>query len=224
MVGRISADREEFLDSDGALRAGGLRGLLRETVAALRGHDLALYAAGVTFYAAVALVPSLLVALWGLTLLLGDPRVTQYAERLAGALPTALDAPAGAEALLDAATRLAPTTALIALVPASMYGEGLRRAFARLVPGGEGVGDSGPGASWRGRLRLLPLFAVTPLLVLLVLGVTPLLDELFSSGGAGRTLLGVYLAFLADWLAVSVPLTYVYRVVGPATPSWRAAA
>src|SRR4029079_7086763 len=38
--------------------------LLGETVRALRGRDIALHAAAVTFYAGIALVPSVLVAVW----------------------------------------------------------------------------------------------------------------------------------------------------------------
>ncbi|MDP9434495.1 MAG: hypothetical protein M3P93_04600, partial [Actinomycetota bacterium] len=44
----------------------GLRALVRDVTRSTRGHDLALYAAGVTFYAAIGFVPLLLLYLAGL--------------------------------------------------------------------------------------------------------------------------------------------------------------
>lgn len=194
-----------------------LRALARDTSRGLRGHDLALYSAGVTFYGGIALVPSLLVAVWVASLVIGDAAVATYAERLAESLPERLGAPDVARNLIRAGSSLSPVTALLAVVPASMYGDGLRRAFARLAD------YSYPVGSWRGRLRVLPLLAVAPLLMLALLLATPVLASLFGSGQVQRTALGVYIAFLSGWVVLSLPLAYVYKVVGPASPSWRSA-
>jgi membrane protein len=98
---------------------------------------------------------------------------------------------------------------MLAVVPATFYGEGLRRTFAALA----GHRETLPG--WRGRLRVLPLFLLGPVLLLGVLVVTPWLARLFGSDATGATLLGIYVAFLVDWLALWAVLAYVYRVVGP---------
>lgn len=115
----------------------------------------------------------------------------------------------------DAALGLTAAAALVAAVPATLYGEGLRRAFVLL----SGLPDERTG--WRGRLRVLPLFAVAPLLTLAVLLLTPTLAELFS-GGPGAGAVGVYLALTVDWLVLWVVLAYVYAAVGPRCPAWPA--
>ncbi len=53
---------------------------------ALRGHDIPLYAAGLSFYSAVALVP-LLLALGVAALVLGDATVVRLGDHLADAVP-----------------------------------------------------------------------------------------------------------------------------------------
>ena len=65
---------------------------MRDTVRGLRGHDLPLHAAG------VAVVPALLVAIWGVSLVLGEVQVRTYGHELA-ALPAALGAPLVARGL-----------------------------------------------------------------------------------------------------------------------------
>ena len=79
-------------------RGAALRALVRDTVRGLRGHDLPLHAAGATFYAGVAVVPALLVAIWGVSLVLGEVQVRTYGHELA-ALPAALGAPLVARGL-----------------------------------------------------------------------------------------------------------------------------
>jgi len=83
-----------------------LGGLARDTVRGLRGHDLALYAAGVTFYAGIALVPAVLVTVWLTGQLVGQARVAALSRSLADALPSALGAPQVAETAVSAGLRL----------------------------------------------------------------------------------------------------------------------
>src|SRR5215207_4157896 len=192
-------------------------GLLRDTVRALRGHDLALYAAGVTFYAGIALVPTVLVAIWMTGRLVGAERVADLGASLARALPDQVGAPQAVVAVVDAGLRLPVAVALAVLLPASFYGEGLRRAFVSLTDARDTL------IGWRGRLLVLPLFVAAPVLLLAVLLITPALARLFAAGGAS-VLLGIVLAFLTDWVVVSLVLAWVYRVVGPIRPSWLAAA
>jgi membrane protein len=189
--------------------------LLRDTMRSLKGHDLALHSAGVTFYAGIALVPSVLVAVWLSAQLVGDDRMVSLGRSLADALPDELGAPHVAQATIAAGLRLPVAVALAVLIPATFYGEGLRRAFVSLAD----VKDTLIG--WRGRIAVLPLFLAAPVLLLAVLLVTPTLARLFSDGGAS-VLLAIVLAFLTDWVVLSLTLTWVYRVVSPTRPGWLA--
>jgi len=194
-----------------------VREVTRDALRRSRHHDLALYAAGLTFYGAIALVPATLVALRLAGAVVGPDRVTGLGGRVAAALPDALGAPPVVTRLVDAGATLGLVTLLAALVPSTLYGEGLRRAFVRLV------GNDETYVGWRGRLGVLPLLVVTPLMALAVLESAPLFARLVADG-AGSTALAVYLALVLDWLLLAIPLTYVYRVLSPSRPSWSAAA
>jgi membrane protein len=180
-------------------------------VRSLRGHDLALYAAGVTFYAGIALVPTVLVALWLTAAVLGDARLAALGDSLAVALPDTLGAPSVVHAAVRAALALPAPVVVAALIPATFYGEGLRRAFVSLTATADRL------IGWRGRALLLPLFAAAPVLLLPVLLITPTLVRVFGAGG-WSAVLGVVLAFLADWIVLWAVLAWVYGVVGPRHP------
>jgi NADPH2:quinone reductase len=98
--------------------------------------------------------------------------------------------------------------ALVVLFPASLYGEGLRRAFLQL----SGVPDRLTG--WRGRAGLLGVAAVAPFLVLVVLVAAPLVGPLYARGG-WSLVLGVVIAFHVVWVTVSSALVALFRFVAP---------
>lgn len=183
----------------------------------LRGHDLPLYAGGVTFYAAISVVPLLAVAVWLLSLVVGRERVAGLAESMAAALPSALGAARVVDEVVTLGLGLGAVGAFVALLPATVYGEGLRRAYAALS-GAQAARFAG----WRGRLAVLPVLVAAPVLLLAVLAVTPTLNRLFGEGLLG-TAVGVYLALNIDWVVISLPLAWSYRVVAPSPPSWRSA-
>ena len=194
-----------------------LGGLLRDTVRSLRGHDVALYAAGVTFYAGIALVPTRagggLAGRAGWSARSGS---SSWAGRWPRRCPTRSAHPGSRRRRWQAGLRLPVLVALAVLLPASFYGEGLRRAFVSLTDADDTL------IGWRGRLLVLPLFAAAPVLLLAVLLVTPTVARLFGEGGAS-VLLGIVLSFLTDWVVVSLSLTWVYRVVSPpGRAGWRA--
>jgi membrane protein len=193
----------------------GLRRVLRAAFAPLRGRDLSLHAAAITFYGAIAIVPVSLLALWLTGLVAGADRVRRLTAHATETLPASIGADRAAAALVDAGVTLTPWLALAAVLPASFYGEGLRRAF---------VSVAGPGAErligWRGRLALLPLLAPAPALVLATLASLPYTTSLVRRGGWALAL-GVVLSFLAVWLVLTPVLIWVYRVVGPGRPDWR---
>lgn len=191
---------------------------MHDVLRGTRGHDVALYAAGVTFYAAVGAVPLLLIALFLAGLAVGQDTVLVLAEELAALLPMNLGAQGAARSLARAGSELQPLAALAALVPASLYGEGLVRAFDRLSVRGE-CGRR----SLRGRLGSLVLVAVSPVLLLAGLAATSGLTRLLGTG-TGPRLLGVYLAFLVGWLSISLLLALAYRALAPERPGRRALA
>ena len=81
-----------------------VRGLLRTIRHRLHGRDTALIAAGLTFYAGIAVVPALVLAL-GLTSWLTSPQtVTDLTGRLAEVLPGQLGAPDALDRLAEAGT------------------------------------------------------------------------------------------------------------------------
>jgi membrane protein len=194
----------------------GLAGLVRDVARSTRGHDLALYAAGVTFYAAIGVVPLLLLALYLSGLLVGADTVRHLSDVLAARLPSNLGARAAAQSLAATGSDLRMGAAVAALVPATLYGEGLVRAFDRLSV----RGDRGR-RSLRGRLGSLVLVAVSPVLLLVGLATTSGFTRALGDG-TGPRLLGIYLAFLVGWLTVSVLLLFAYRGLAPERPGRRA--
>ena len=195
-------------------------GNLQRRVAApfrpLRGRDLALHAAAVTFYAGIAVVPVALLGVWVTGLVAGADRVRRLTAYTIAALPDAIGVPRALSALIDAGLHLTPLLALASLLPATLYGEGLRRAFVSLNDPGE------PLVGWRGRLLWLPLLAATPALLLAMFLALPVTSGLWVRGG-WYAVAGVVLSFLAAWLLLTPVVIWVYRYVAPGRPEWLAA-
>ncbi|SFK40781.1 YihY/virulence factor BrkB family protein [Geodermatophilus ruber] len=188
-------------------------GLLTAVRARLRGRDLALVAAGLTFYAGIAVVPLLLVA-FALTALLTSPdTVRELSARLGDLLPPELGAPGALRALTAAGVALDPLEFALALLPLSLYGEGLRRALLRFVPRRDTL------TGWRGRLLGLPLVLITPLLLYPLLLAASAMADLTERGVPLGSLAVGYYAVLA---ALTVPLLWGFGVVGPGHLRWPA--
>jgi membrane protein len=196
--------------------AAATRAVLGETRNRLRGHDLALISAGLTFYSGIAIVPSLLLAIRLSALISSPETIASLGERIADVLPEPLGAPDAVRRLVEAGLQLTWLGALIAVFPASFYGEGLRRAFLRFVDHDDTF------VGWRGRLLVLPLLVVIPVLLYLLLLVSPTLSRLSSQGGAAATVAGVVVGFLSVWVVLAVPIAWTFRVVAPGRPSWTA--
>ena len=193
-----------------------VRRVARAAFGPVRGRDLSLHAAAITFYGAIAVVPVALLAIWLTGLVAGAARVRRLTGDAIGTLPDAIGADRAVASLFDAGLHLTPGFALAALLPASLYGEGLHRAFVSVAEP-PGTGESLIG--WRGRLLLLPLLAPAPVLLLSILLTLPPTTRLVDRGGWGAAL-GVVLSFLAVWLVLSPVLLWVFRVVGPGRPDW----
>lgn len=205
------------------------RRLIGGVVDALRGRDLALHAAATTFYGGIAVVPVSLLTLRLAAAIVGVHRLAATAGRVAAAFPAELGANVAAGRLVAAGAHLTAGQVVAALLPATLYGEGLRRSLVSLV-GGREVGreaDRSAGREarreraigWRGRLLVLPLLAAGPGLLLALLLVLPWAAALLFRGGLLRVG-AVVVSFLVVWLALSPVVIWVYRIVGPARPRW----
>ena len=103
---------------------------------------------------------------------------------------------------------MTPLQTAIVLFPASLYGEGLRRAFLQLSPERP---DKFTG--WLGRLTLLPIVAIAPVLVLALLAAGPVVAPLYVAGGSSLVL-GVVIAFHVTFVLLWIALLLIYRLVG----------
>ena len=181
-----------------------IRDLLRASAERLRGRDVALIAAGLTFYAGIAVVPLLLVALSLTTLVSSPGTVRELGDRLGELLPSELGAPAAVRTLVDAGVSMDLLEFVLALLPLSFYGEGLRRALLRFTT----VQDTLTG--WRGRLLAMPLVAAFPALTYPLLLAAGAMAELEERGNdVGSFFVGYYSVLFA----LTVPLLWGYGVV-----------
>ncbi|MGC4805373.1 YhjD/YihY/BrkB family envelope integrity protein [Micromonospora sp. DT233] len=195
------------------------RRITRAAFRPIRSRDLSLHAAAITFYGAIAVVPVALLAIWLTGLLAGGDRVRRLTSYAVETLPTEIGAHRAMAALIEAGLGLTPVLALASLLPASLYGEGLRRAFVSVAAPHE---EGGSLVGWRGRLLLLPLLAPAPALLLSILLALPYTTRLVREGGWSGVF-GVVLSFLGVWLVLTPVLFWVFRVVGPAAPDWLSA-
>jgi membrane protein len=183
----------------------------------LAGRDLTVAAAELTYFGGIAVVPWLLLACWA-SGWGGSPDAAE--ARLAGLValvPPDMGARPVAASLIHAGTHLGVVGAIAALLPATFYGEGVRRGCLSLAP----TADRFTG--WRARASLLPvLVVVVPTAWVGARGAAPLADLAARDGfgpHAGRVVLG----FTITWLALALPLAWVFRHVAPRRVGWPAA-
>jgi membrane protein len=182
----------------------------------LRGRDLALIAAGLTFYAGISVVPLLLLALALTSLLAGADWVRGKLDLLGGVLPDQLGAPDALARLAEAGTTMTLLGGVLALLPMTFYGEGLRRALLRFTD------ERDTYTGWRGRLAVVPLLLVSPFLLYPVLLVVPVLADLQATAGFGARVGGVALGFYSVLFALVGPLVWGFRFVAAGMLRWGA--
>jgi membrane protein len=186
-------------------RVGKLASGVRKT---FPGSDLALWAAGATYFGVIGLVPLALASLWAVGAIAGHDTVTTAMAAAIGGLPGGHGTPEALRTLTSVALSMSWKQALVVLFPASLYGEGLRRAFLQMSAAPDTL------TGWRGRAGLLGVAAVAPFLVLAVLVSAPYVGPLFSRGG-WSLVWGVVVAFHVVWLTVSTALVGVFGLIGP---------
>lgn len=184
----------------------------------LRGRDLALIGAGLTFYAGIAVVPLLLVAVRLTGLVVGAEEVERLTGRLTEVLPAELGARGVVRDLVDAGLGMDLLGFVLALLPLSLYGEGLRRSLLRFGGGHDTL------TGWRGRLLGLPLVVVTPLLLLPLLLAAEGMADLGAQGGAGAVIGRFALGYYSVLFVLTVPLAWGFGVVAAGRMRWPALA
>ncbi|MBT0769547.1 YihY/virulence factor BrkB family protein [Kineosporia sp. J2-2] len=193
---------------------------VRDTRAGLAGTDTALLSAGATLYGALAAVPTLLVAVALAGVLFGRERIAGLGGSLAVAIPDQQGAGSWVRALFSSGLSLSPLSVLFAVFMASAYGRGLSRALVRLVPTPH---RAAPPPSLKARLLTLPLLGLAPLMLLALLVITPTVENLETENGLPGVVAASYLGLNLVWVILWAPLAWMFRVVAPGRPDWRAA-
>ena len=156
---------------------------------------------------------------FALTARLTSPeRVAELGDSLAQLLPAELGAPDAVSRLVEAGIELTPLGGLLALLPMTLYGEGLRRALLRFSTRREGM------TGWRGRLAALPVLLMTPVLLYPLLLTVPVMADLAETGGLGANLGRIAVGFYAMLAALTIPLAWGFQVVGAGRVRWSALA
>jgi membrane protein len=122
--------------------------------------------------------------------------------------------------VLDAGLTLSPVGVVLAVVMGSAYGDGLRRALVRFAPTPDGARPS----AWWLRAATLPLLGLAPLMLSALLMATPWLAGINDRQGLAGRALASYLSLTLVWVLTWLPLTWMFRVVGPGHPAWAASA
>ncbi|ASR05272.1 YhjD/YihY/BrkB family envelope integrity protein [Gordonia rubripertincta] len=198
------------------------RAVLSDTRAVLARGDLSAAAATLTYYAAIAVVPWVLLAIWSTTWV----REASSAKDEWLGFGVLIPPDMGGRGVFDEAvaigTGLSALSALVLLFPASFYGEGLRRACLMFHP------EKDRFTGWRARVSVLALFVLVPPLTHILVAVggsaTGLTPDGGGSGGLGDLAARVVAGFVTVWLTLAVVLTWVYWKVTPGRPRLAVAA
>ncbi|WP_074852546.1 YhjD/YihY/BrkB family envelope integrity protein [Gordonia westfalica] len=199
-----------------------VRGLVSGTRRILARGDLAAAAATMTYYAAIAVVPWVLLAIWSTTWVRGASDAASTWLGLDVLIPPAMGGREVFDEAVAVGTGLSALSALVLLFPASFYGEGLRRACLTLYP------EKDRFTGWRSRLSILALFVLVPPLTHVAVAVggsiTGLAPDGGGTGGFWDLAARVVIGFVTVWLTVAAALTWVYWKVTPGGPSLAVAA
>jgi membrane protein len=193
-------------------RTGEAVGLARQTIGR---RDIAVAAGQLTYFGGIAIVPWLLLACWAATLVDGASGRLLALEAL---VPPDMGGRGPFRDLVSAGVGLGVVGAAVTLFPATFYGEGIRRGCLSLLPAEDRL------TGWRARLSMLPLLLALPVLSVAVVSVSPALVDLAGRDGLGPHLARIVASFTVTWLALTVPLTWIFRHVAPRHLPWTSAA
>ena len=191
-----------------------LPGPVAAVVHRLRSEDVFLLAAGLSFYALVSVVPFAILVLWLVSLITGKARVHEVADQLAGHLPANLGVENALQRVADLGVRLGLGALAALLWPATAYGAGLRRSFARLAKG-----ETVDVENLRGRALALGLIGIVPALSLAGLVAAYLGTAIVGEGGAAQVV-GWGLALTFGFGASTIGVGVIYRLFTPLLLGW----
>jgi len=194
---------------------GVVRSIAQDTRRRAAGHDLMLVAAGLTLYAGIAIVPLLLLGLYGAGLVIEPGRVAVLVRDLAAFAPPTMGARAIVRSLAAAGPTLGVGSLIASVLAATTYGEGMLRAVDALE--GERRGNR----TLAGRIRVLPYVGVFPLVTVAGLLTVAVLPDVLGGGTTGQVL-GVYLTFWIGWLSATALLVVLYRLFSARRLRWAA--
>ncbi|MGI9033936.1 MAG: YihY/virulence factor BrkB family protein [Acidimicrobiales bacterium] len=195
-----------------------LPGPMAAVVRRLRSEDVFLLAAGLSFYALVSVVPFAVLVLWLVSLITGKARVHTVADQLARHLPAQLGVENAFQRVADLGVGLGLGSLAALIWPATAYGAGLRRSFARLAHNRD---EDVKGL--RGRALALGLIGVVPALSLVGL-VAAYLGTAVVGHGTVAKITGWALALGFGFTASAMGVAVIYRLFTPLSLGWRSIA
>jgi membrane protein len=211
-------DRESSVGEDGAVDVVvKISDAVRSAMRTIGRRDVNVAAAQLTYFGAIAIVPWLLIACWSTTWFLGTATAEARLLDLQALVPPDMGARGPFRDLVRAGAELGIVGALVTLLPATFYGEGIRRGCLSLLP----TRDTFTG--WRARLSMLPLLVVAPLLAIAAVQLSSGIVDLAGRDGLWPHLARIVISFTITWLVLTVPLTWVYRQVAPRHLPWTSA-
>lgn len=164
-------------------------------------------AATLTFYGAISVVPLLLLALRACALLTSPDWVIARGADVATLLPDALGARAVVHDLVGAGAGLTVLHCLLAVFPATFYGEGIRRSLTARRPRRRSF------EGWRGRLALVPVALAASVLLLGFLAAAGWLADATTGGGVAALVVRVFLGFNVVFLMLCVLVGGAFALV-----------
>lgn len=193
-----------------------VRSVSSRTRRVLARGDLAGAAATLTYFAAIAVVPWAVLAIWSTTWVFGVGGAEQRWSQLRALIPPDMGARPVFDQLVSAATHLDVLGAIVLLFPASFYGEGLRRACLPFCP------DRDRFTGWRARAAILVLLPALPAVGFTYLAMGMVMTQWTGDsggGGAGDLVARIVVGYMTVWVLLSVVLSWVYWKVTPGAPS-----
>ena len=194
-----------------------IREAVRSALRTIGRRDVNVAAAQLTYFGAIAIVPWLLLACWSTTWFLGTSVAETRLLDLQALVPPDMGARGPFRDLVRAGAELGVVGALVTLLPATFYGEGIRRGCLSLLPARDRL------TGWRARLSMLPLLLVAPALAIVAVQLSSGVVDLAERGGIGPHLARIVVSFTLTWLVLTIPLTWVYRQVAPRHLPWASA-
>lgn len=184
---------------------------------AIGRRDVNVAAAQLTYFGGIAIVPWLLLACWSTTWFEAETDMLARLLDLQALVPPDMGAREPYTDLVRAGVGLGWVGALATLLPATFYGEGIRRGCLSLLPAPDRF------TGWKARASMLPLLAAAPPVAIAAVHLSSTAVDLAARDGLGPHVARIVVSFTITWLALTVPLAWIYRRVAPGHLPWTSA-